>query len=82
MEINDLKPGRVIEFDGDLFLLETVRVQLTLQRIESAADQIDEVFRTGLTEPMHPVFMRLEGELDDPSFSPERFKPLYKEDEL
>ncbi len=78
----DIEPGRVVELDGELFLIEDVVVEVILQRIDSHRDAIERAFDGVSTEIGAPVFNRIRGKIGEGQFSEDRFKLLYKEEEL
>lgn len=81
--ISDMKPGRIVEHDDDLYMIEQVVVEVTMQKLESHADRIEALFsgETNLT-PSAPMFTRIRGELGKGTLGPDRFKLLFKEEEL
>ncbi len=78
----DIEPGRVVELDGELFLIEDVVVEVILQRIDSHREAIERAFDGQITEVGAPVFHRIRGKIGEGQFAEDRFKPLYREDEL
>lgn len=80
----DLKPGRVVEYGSELYLVEEVEVTVTMQKLDRLAPQIARAeILDWANMPVHsPVFVRLNGVLDDPESPISRLLPLYKETEL
>lgn len=79
--LDDMTPGRVVELDGEFYLVEKMNIRVVMQRITSAAPAIDELMESGHTTPHCPVFMTIEGEYDSEMFT-DKIRPLYTEDEL
>lgn len=82
MLIDDLNAGRMVEFDGELYLIEDMSITLTMQRIEPMKPFWDELISTGEGHTHNPLFMQLSGRAEDAVFSDERFKLLFRADEL
>ena len=81
--IQDIRPGRVVEIDGELHLIEEVHLTVTTQRIESLAKEIEKLWQMGEPQPcVNPVFHRFQGPLGDEVFSSENMKILHKKEEL
>lgn len=80
----DLAPGRVVEWNGRLYLVETVELTVQMQQIDSLAPQVERMIATDWCEPYvhNPLFTRLHGKLGDPESPIEELKLLYKEEEL
>lgn len=80
----DIKPGRIVEYGGEHYLIEDVEVTVVMQRIESMAPKLARAELSNWETPAThcPVFVKLNGALDDPDSPVSRLIPLYKEDEL
>lgn len=82
--ISDMKPGRIVEHDGDLYMIEHVMIEITMQKLESHAERIEEIY-SGV-EPDFPIsppmFTKVRGQLGQGTLHPDRFKLLFKEEEL
>lgn len=78
----DLTPGNIVEIDGEPHLLETVDVQIKLvaQRIHPALPIYDHNREVGFdpdkVRHFNPVFVTLEGSIDDPQFQSPRLRVL------
>lgn len=85
--ITDMAPGRIVEHDGDLYMIEEVEVEVTMQKLESHADYIKALYTgsedyAGHYTPSPPMFTRLRGVMGQGTLAPDRFKLVYKEEEL
>lgn len=67
------EPGQVVEFEDGLYLVEEVRVQMVMQRIEPLMPRIHQ-YPDGFTH--NPVFMSLEGDINDPRFRTPKMRNL------
>lgn len=79
---NDLEPGRMVEYLGDLYMIEEVTVRVMAQRIESMLPAYDRFIETGEGQTHSPSFLRLEGTPGCGPLAPDKFKLLYKAEEL
>lgn len=82
--IQGVHPGRVIEYDDDLYLVEKVSIGITAQKIVTQREAMKEVFETGHSETVHrPIFIRLDVDIDENgAIAGEVIKPLYTQDEM
>ena len=82
--ITDMKTGRIVEHDGDLYMIEQVIVEVTMQKLESHAERIEALYNgeNSSYDPSPPMSTRVRGELGKGNLSADRFKLLFKEEEL
>lgn len=67
--LDELRPGSIVEHDGQLILIEDLRFRLVGQCIASYRDLLDRLVSSGhIGDPPAPapVFVQLEGSIDDP----------------
>lgn len=85
--IMDIQPGRIAEFEGRLHLIESVKIEVVMQRIEPLKPLLDrnegrwDAGDFDHNEVHNPCFCRLQGSLDDEVFQHPRFKLLYPDGE-
>lgn len=75
--MNGIEPGRVVEYLGDLYLIEEVTVRITAQRIETMLPAYDRYVETGEPQTIAPSFIQIEGSPGHGPFDPDKFKLLY-----
>lgn len=63
--LDDLRPGSIVEHDGQLILIEDLRFRLVGQCITSYQDLITRVENGETIAAPSPMFMTLEGGIDD-----------------
>lgn len=82
--IPDLTPGRVVEFRGELYLIETMEVTIQMQHIAPMAPIIERQIATDWAEPysISPIIQRVQGKYGDPESPIAELIPLYKEEDL
>ena len=64
--LDELRTGSVVEFNGQLLMIEDLRFRLLGQCINSQKNQHETFMDTGEPAPVPASFMHLEGGVDDP----------------
>jgi hypothetical protein len=85
--VTDFTPGNVVEFDDELYLIEDVKIELLMQKIEPLLPMLErqqakhEAGDYSASEIHNPVWTKLTGSMTDPHLTQPRMRVLIPEGE-